>query len=59
MNDWKSVLNADAADWLLGKDNLSIRYWTLKSLLYESENNLEVAEVKEKISESEVIRIYS
>jgi hypothetical protein len=32
MTDWKSKLNADATDWLLEEDNLSVRYFTLTKL---------------------------
>lgn len=32
-DNWKSVLKADPTDWLLGKDNPSVRYFTLTDIL--------------------------
>ena len=33
MSNWKSLLNADPTDWLLGKDNPTVRYLTLVDIL--------------------------
>jgi hypothetical protein len=55
--NWKAILRTDPTDWLLEKDNLSIRYWTLKDLLDKREREPEVAEARGKISESEEVRM--
>lgn len=57
MSDWKSALKADPTDWLLEKDNPSIRYWTLKDLLHIRESEREIAAAKGKISESEEVQM--
>jgi len=44
MSDLKSVLKADPTDWLLEKDNPSVRYFTLTDILEKSENDPEVKE---------------
>ncbi|MGF7119466.1 nitrogen fixation protein NifH [Methanobacterium oryzae] len=49
MNNWKSYLNADSTEWLLGEDNPSVRYFTLLDILDKSRDNAEVKEAKEKI----------
>lgn len=33
MSDWRSLLNGDLTDWLLGSDNPSVRYFTLRDIL--------------------------
>jgi len=57
MSDWKSVLKADSTDWLLEKDDPSIRYWALKDLLEKSESEPEVVAARVKISESEELQM--
>ncbi|MFQ6064123.1 MAG: hypothetical protein ACE5L6_01470, partial [Candidatus Bathyarchaeia archaeon] len=57
MSGWKSALKGDPIDWLLEKDNPSIRYWTLKDLLNKSENEPEVVGAKGKLSESEEVQM--
>lgn len=42
MNDWKSLLKADLRDWLLKKNNPSVRYFTFIDILEKSEKDLEV-----------------
>ncbi|UCG55272.1 MAG: nitrogen fixation protein NifH [Dehalococcoidia bacterium] len=32
MKDWKTILKHDPTNWLLEKDNPSVRYWTLRKL---------------------------
>jgi len=49
MGDWKSVLKADPVDWLLEKDNPSVRYFTLSEALDKPETDLEVKDVKHEI----------
>ena len=50
--NWKNMLKADPTDWLLEKTNPSIRYWTLKDLMGESEENPEVIEARKDIMTS-------
>ena len=49
MAEWKSVLKADAADWLLEENNPSVRYFTLIDLLEKPHNDPEVLETKKAI----------
>lgn len=51
MNDWKSVLKADPTEWLLEKDNSSVRYFTLTDILEKPENDPEVRKTKKEIME--------
>jgi hypothetical protein len=51
MGDWKSHLNADPIDWLLEKDNPSVRYFAFTGLLGCSENDSRVKEAKKAIME--------
>ncbi len=55
MSDWKSVLKADPTDWLLEKENPSVRYFTLTDILEKSENYSEVKEAKREIMEIGVV----
>ena len=48
MNYWKSVLKADPTDWLLEKDNPSVRYFCLTDLQQKPETEPEVKEEKTK-----------
>ena len=49
VGDWKSVLKADPTDWLLEKDNPSVRYFALSQILDKPESSSEVQEAKEEI----------
>jgi hypothetical protein len=49
MGDWKSVLKADPVDWLLEKDNPSVRYFALTQILDKPQNSTEVQEAKKEI----------
>ena len=49
MGDWKSMLKEDPTDWLLEKDNPSVRYFTLTELLGKPETDPEVMEAKDEI----------
>lgn len=51
MSNWKSVLKADSTEWLLEKDNPSVRYFTLTKILDKPENSPEVKKVKNEIME--------
>jgi hypothetical protein len=55
MSDWKSLLKADPIDWLLEKDNPSVRYFTLTDILEKSENDFDVRKTKEEIMEIGVV----
>jgi hypothetical protein len=49
MGYWKSVLKADPVDWLLEKDNPSVRYFTLSQILDKPQSSSEVQEAKKEI----------
>jgi hypothetical protein len=49
MNDLKLILKSDPTDWLLEKDNPSVRYFTLKHILEKPENNPELHEARLEI----------
>jgi len=49
MGDWKHVLKADPVDWLLEKDNPSLRYFALSQLLDKPESSSEVQAAKKEI----------
>jgi hypothetical protein len=49
MGDWKSVLKANAVDWLLEKDNPSVRYFALSQILDKPQTSPEVQEAKKEI----------
>ena len=53
--DWKSLLKADPTDWLLEKDNPSVRYFTLKDILGRDENDPEVKNARKEIIESGIM----
>jgi len=55
MNDWKSVLKADPTDWLLERDNPSVRCFTLTDILELSERDPEVMKAKREIMKVGVV----
>jgi hypothetical protein len=55
MSDWKSVLKADPTDWLLEKDNPSVRYFTLSQILDKPQNSPEVQKAKKEIMTAGVV----
>jgi len=55
MSDWKSVLKADSTDWLLGKDNPSVRYFTLTGILEKRKKEPQVQKVKGEIMQTGVV----
>lgn len=52
MNDWKTALKADPTDWLLEKDNPSVRYYALRDIIGMPESDAEVAGAKKDIMSS-------
>jgi hypothetical protein len=55
VSDWKSVLKADPTDWLLEKDNPSVRYFTLIEIFDKPEDDPEVKEAKDEIMKTGVV----
>ena len=53
--NWKSVLKADPTDWLLERDNPSVRYFTLKDILERKENDSDVREARKSIMTEGVV----
>ncbi len=51
----KIISDKEIINWLLEKDNPSIRYFTLRDLLDKRENNLELEETKSAIPDSKII----
>jgi len=52
MNGWKSVLMADPVEWLLGEDNPSVRYFTLRDILERPAGDAELAKAKDDIMQT-------
>jgi hypothetical protein len=55
MANWKSFLKKDIINWLLEKENPSVRYYTLTELLKKKLQDSEVKEAKEQIMKTGVI----
>jgi hypothetical protein len=55
MESWKSVVHDNPIEWLLGEENPSVRYFTLRDLLEKPVTNSEVKEAKRKIMEFGVV----
>ena len=53
--NWKSLLKADPTDWLLEKDNPSVRYFTLKDILGKAENDPDVKKARKEIMTSGIV----
>jgi hypothetical protein len=53
--DWKSKLNGDASEWLLGEDNPSVYYFTLTELLDKPQSDGEVQKAKAAIMTQGVV----
>ena len=53
---WKSVLKADSTEWLLEKDNPSVRYFTLREIEVREENDPEVQKAHDEIMESALVK---
>jgi len=60
MSSWQDLLQDSPIDWLLEKENPSIRYFTLRDLLCRGEDDPEVTEAKASISTSKLmVKIFS
>jgi prenyltransferase beta subunit len=55
MTSWQDVLAKSPIEWLLEKENPSVRYFTLRDLLDRTENDSELEEAKAAISTSKVV----
>ena len=55
MNDWRSILNADPTEWLLERENPSVRYFTLTNILGTPESDIQVKETKEGIMKTRTV----
>jgi len=56
MENWKSLLNADATNWLLEEDNPSVRYFTLTDILDLPENEARVIAARQDIMKEGLVR---
>ena len=60
MSGWQDLLQNSPTDWLLGKENPSVRYFALRDLLDKGEEDPQVAAAKAAISTSKtVVKIFS
>jgi hypothetical protein len=55
MESWKSELHADPTEWLLEKNNPSVRYFALRDLLEKPKTNSEVKDAKQDIMKTGVV----
>ncbi len=55
MKSWKSCLSADPTEWLLEKNNPSVRYFTLHDLLEKPWTDPEVTEAKQEIMKTGIV----
>lgn len=55
VSDWRSILNADPTEWLLEKQNPSVRYFTLNEILDKPENDILVKETKKDITKTGIV----
>jgi len=55
MSSWKTVLSKSPNQWLLEKENPSVRYFTLRDLLDKEETDPEVKEAKAAIPKHKVV----
>ncbi len=55
MSSWKSFLHADPTQWLLERNNPSVRYFTLQDLLGKSDKDPEVRQAKQDIMNTGVV----
>ena len=56
MNNWKSLLKADATEWLLEDSNPSVKYFTLRWLLGKAKNDIEVELASQAIAQFDSVR---
>lgn len=55
MSDWKSMLRSDSINWLLEKENPSVRYFTLKYIFSKPENDEDVQQAKRDIMQTGMV----
>jgi hypothetical protein len=55
MSAWKSLVNADATEWLLERNNPSVRYFALRDIIGKPEDSQEVREAKQEIMNTGVV----
>ena len=55
MNDWKTMLKSNSTNWLLEKENPSVRYFTLMHILDRAENDTEVQQAKSDIMQYGIV----
>ena len=55
MDAWNSCLSADPTEWLLEKNNPSVRYFTLHDLLEKPWTDPEVTEAKQEIMKTGIV----
>ncbi|NLZ14540.1 MAG: nitrogen fixation protein NifH, partial [Thermotogaceae bacterium] len=53
--DWKSLLKADATNWLLEEENPSVRYFTLKDIQDKPGPDPEVQQAKRDIMQFGIV----
>ena len=53
--NWISLLKADPTDWLLEKDNPSVRYFTLKDILDKEENDPDVKTARKDLMTAGIV----
>ena len=51
MNRWGSFLKSDPVNWLLERDNPSVRHFTLVDILDRTNDDSEVIETRDQIME--------
>jgi hypothetical protein len=56
MERWKTLLNADATDWLLEDTNPSVKYFCLRWLLDKPEDDMAVVSTSETIAQSDSVK---
>lgn len=57
MKNWKSLVKSNPTEWLLEKNNPSVRYFTFRDILGKSANNPEVTEAQQSIMEKGVVPV--
>jgi hypothetical protein len=55
VSDWRSILNADPTEWLLERENPSVRYFALNEILGKPEDDILVKEAKQDVMKTGVV----
>ncbi len=55
MESWKSMIHANPTEWLLEKNNPSVRYFTLRDILEKPESDSEFKVAKQDIMKTGVV----